>query len=182
MRRARPPLASPGYTLLEVMIAFAILMIGLLGFMHFQLMAMNSTNGGRMHTTAALVAQEVAAGLERLPFGDPLLSPTGSSGPTAPTPFGRLLDAAHEVTPGAHEWDDTAPIPGVRSAAEVGLEYERRWSVWGYSPTAGASPSVKLVAISITYREPRIGIPREVIYFTQVADPAGFAFNLTANQ
>lgn len=182
MRASRPPRAAAGFTLLEVMIAFTILIIGLLGFMHFQLVAMNSTNGARMHTTAALLAQEIASGLERLPFGDPLLAPTGDSGPDMPSPFGRLLDASWNVTEGAHAWADDTPVPGVRNAGEAGWEYQRRWTVWGYSPTAGAAPSVKLIAVSVVYQEPRIRYPREVVVFTQISDPAGFAFNIAANQ
>lgn len=178
-RRAPP---CPGLSLLEVMIAMAILLVGLLGMMHFQIVGITGNNGGRMHTIASELAQEMVAGIERLPYGDTLLDATGSTGPTAPTPFGSVLDGDGEVVSGVHEWSDGSPIPGVRSAAEVPIGFERRWTVWGYSPGSGGTPTVKLIAISVVYREPAIPLPREVVRYTQLFDPGALLSNIAASQ
>jgi hypothetical protein len=171
-----------GLTLIEVMIAFVILLVGLLGMMKFQIMGITSTAAGRKHTVATELAQELMAGIELLPFGDPLLDPPlGTSGPTPPTPFGPLT-AAGTVATGAHAWVDTSPIPGVRSASEAGEEYARRWTVWGYSPSSGALPAVKVVAVSVVYGEPLSGQPREVVLYTQLYESSAFISNVGANQ
>ena len=178
--RHAPP--ARGVTLLEVMIAMAILAVGLLGMMHFQIVGITGNNGGRMHTIAAELAQEMVSGIERLQFGDAMVAPTGSSGPTPPAPFGPVLDVDGEVTAGAHEWSDASPVPGVRLASEIPPEFERRWTVWAYSPTPGALPAAKLVAVSVVYLEPSIRYRREIVLYTQLSDVGTVLFNITANR
>ncbi|HSN91486.1 MAG TPA: hypothetical protein VLS93_09675 [Anaeromyxobacteraceae bacterium] len=178
--RLRP--APRGTSLLEVTIAMSILLVGLLGMMHFQIAGITGNNGGRMQGIATELAQEVMEGVERLPFGDPLLAPTGTTGPTQPVPFGSLLDGSGGILPGAHEWADATPIPGVRLAGEVPAEFERRWSVWGYSPGSGGSATVKVIAVSVVYREPALRFPREVVRYTQIFEPRALIVNVAANQ
>ncbi|HYD53573.1 MAG TPA: hypothetical protein VEA99_13140, partial [Gemmatimonadaceae bacterium] len=107
-------------------------------------------------------------------------------------PFGWL--AFESDLSSAHAWTDGL-IPGVRPDAndDSGVDdaggsattspvFERRWTVWGYAPTAGAAPAVKVVAVSVIYREPHTSLRREVVAYTQFFDSAAFALNLTANQ
>jgi prepilin-type N-terminal cleavage/methylation domain-containing protein len=172
--------ATPGLTLIEVMIALSILLVGLLGMMHMQIIGITSNNGGRMATVGTEVAQELVQGLERLPFGDPLLESTGTSGPSAPDPFGRLV-VGSAVATGAHEWSDSTPVPGVRASTEISPQFERRWTVWGFSPSAGALPAVKIIAVSVVYREPGLAIPREVVQYTQIFDSGALVAAIPAN-
>jgi hypothetical protein len=178
--RTRNPRAA-GLSLLEVLIAMSVLLVGILGMMQLQIFGITSNNGGRMQSVATELAQEVVAGVERLPFGDALLAPSGTTGPAAPTPFGRLVSGTTVAT-GAHAWDDSAPIPGVRASTAIPSGYERRWTVWGYSPSSGALPAVKLVAVSVVWYEPGIRFPREVVRYTQLVDAGAFVANLPANQ
>jgi prepilin-type N-terminal cleavage/methylation domain-containing protein len=174
--------ARRGFSLLEVMVALTVTLVGLLGMMQFQIFGIGANAAGRKHTQATKLAKELAAGMERLSFNDPALLPLGSTGPTAPAGFGRLV-VGNTLDPSpALEWSDSSPIAGVRSAAEVGTQFERRWTVWGYSPAAGAPPAVKIVAISVVYREAGFQTPREVLVYTQIHDPAALAANLAANQ
>ena len=175
------PRRSRGLTILEVMIALSMLLVGLLGMMHLQIIGIGSNNGGRLQTIGTEIAQELVSGLERLPFGDGLINATGTSGPTAPTPFGRLATGATIAT-GASEWSDsTMKVPGVRLDTELPPGFKRRWTVWGYSPSAGALPAVKLVAVSVTWREPALAMPREVVLYTQLYDASALVSNLPAN-
>lgn len=180
VRRPAPP--ARGVTLLEVTIAMAILLVGLLGMMHFQIAGITGNNGGRMQAIATELAQEVVSGVERIPFGDPIVASTGSTGPAAPAPFGSLLDGSGDVSPGAHEWSDATPIPGVRLAGEVPSGFQRRWSVWGYSPASGGTATVKVIAVSVIYVEPNLRFPREVVRYTQVFDAGALISNIAANQ
>lgn len=179
-RLHRAPL---GFSLLEVMVALTILLIGLVGMMQLQIFGIGANAGGRKHTIATELAQELGAGMERLAFNDPVLTPTGGTGPTIPAGFGRLVTGNTLQASVARAWSDASPIAGVRTAAEAGGEqFERRWTVWGYSPGVGASPAVKIVAISVVYREAGLQVPREVLLYAQIHDPAALAANLAANQ
>ncbi len=186
MIRPRPARRPAGFSLLEVMIALAVLTIGLLGMMHLQIIGIVSNDTGRKHTVATALASELVSGIERLPFGDPLLLPSGTTGPTAPTPFGRLVTGSTVTVTGTHQWNDTTQaVPGVRNTTEIGpdhSQYDRRWTVWGYAPSAGAIPIVKLVAVSVVYKERGMNIPREVVLYTQLNEPSSLTANITANQ
>jgi type IV pilus assembly protein PilV len=129
-------------TLIEVMVAMAILLIGMLGMLRMHLLGMHATTGGRMATQGEEIARELASGLERVQFGDPLLADTGSTGTVAPTPFGWLVAGDGSIATGAHEWSDATPVPGVRPSIELpSAAYSRRWTVWGYSEAAGGTAS-----------------------------------------
>jgi len=180
----RSPRRAPlGFSLLEVMVALTVLLIGLVGMMQLQIFGIGANAAGRKHTVATELAQELSAGMERLPFNDPILTPTGATGPTAPAGFGRLVAGNVLTSSVARAWSDASPISGVRTDTDLrGEAYERRWTVWGYSPAAGAPPAVKIVAISVVYREKGLQMPREVLLYTQIHDPAALAANLAANQ
>ena len=183
MLRATQYRGARGFSLLEAMIGLAVLSVGLIGMMKFQIFGITANNAGRRHTVATALAEELAAGLERLPFGDPLLASTGTPGPTAPTPFGRLVTGNAPTTAGAHHWSDTdQAVPNVRSATAAGDDYDRYWTVWGYTPSAGGVPVVKVVAVSVIYYERVLGIPREVVLYTQLNDPSTLISNIPANQ
>jgi hypothetical protein len=164
------------------MVALSILLVGLLGMMHLQVIGISSNNGGRLQTLGTEIAQELVSGLERLPFGDTRLTVTGTAGPTAPTPFGRLVIGA-TIASGATQWSDASAVavPGVRLDTELPPGFTRRWTVWGYSPSIGALPAVKIVAVSVTWREPALALPREVVLYTQLADAGSLVSNLPAN-
>lgn len=176
------PRRSRGLTILEVMIALSVLLVGLLGMLRLQIIGIGSNNGGRMQTVGTEIAQELVSGIERVPFRDDDLIPvTGAVGPTAPTPFGRLVTGATIAT-GANEWSDSGmKIPGVRLDSELPPGFKRRWTVWGYSPSLNALPAVKIVAVSVTWSEPALPMPREVVLYTQLYDPSAFVANLPAN-
>ncbi len=175
----RPRSSAAGYTLVEVIIALAILLIGLVGFMKLQVFGATSTNGGRMHSVASELAREVVTGIERLQFNTPALTETGSSGPTPPDGFGRLA-GVNPLPTGTHTFAD-GDIPGVRSNDDA-QPFQRRWTVWSWAPTAGGAPSVKLVAVSVIWTEPQSQIQREVVAYTQLSDSAAFSLNITANE
>lgn len=182
---ARTPTAR-GTSLIETMIAMTIMSIGLLGMWQMHVIGLGSTASGRRHTVAMAVAEELASGIERLAYGDNLVKDTGSTSPTPPTTFGRLVNLS-SIPSGVHTWNDTThAVPGVRPDSELrtvsDVKYERRWSVWGYSPAAGSRSAVKLVAVSVIWRDNGYSAPREVVVYTQLNDQSTFASTLGANQ
>lgn len=168
-----------GFTILEVMLALAILLVGLLGLMRLHVLGVSWGASARAQTRATQLALELRAGLEQLPSSDARLGVTGGWSATAPASFRPVLeDDADAVA-----WDDANPIPGVTrdSALERDPEdrarprFVRRWKVWGYSEMSGsvsAGAGARLIAISVTYRDKGSLLPREVVVYTQRADAA----------
>lgn len=199
---ARPVPRSPhGSSLIEVMIAMAVMAVGLLAMWNLHMVGITSTAAGRRHTIATALAQELLSGLERLAFTDPHLSEnhTGqgtAAGPPATALFGSLVTGAGSVRGGAHEWSDANPVAGVRLDSQMRekaegsarlvnsalLAYERRWTVWGLvSPQAGAAgttPGVKLIAVSVVWRDPPFARPREVVLYSQIPNAGSIVAGL----
>lgn len=158
-RQRRDP-RPRGLTLIEVTVALAILLVGLLGMLKLQLMAMGANHAARVQTQASQVARELVAGLERLPVTSGLLDATGS-GATAPPNFGPLQFGPAARVSAAHAYDDASPVPGTRTnaqlAAQGDVQYDRRWTVWDYQPAGvqasgvGNGAAAKIVAVSVRY-------------------------------
>jgi type IV pilus assembly protein PilV len=162
------------------MVALSILLVGLLGLLKLHVLGTTANAGGRMQTQATEIARELAAGLERLPFTDTRLS-GGTTSPTAPAPFGWLVQADGSIASGARVWSDADAVPGVRPSSVLPLGYQRRWTVWDYA-RSGAETAVRIVAVSVTWTEPAFGRPREVVLYTQVPNPAALMTSLANNQ
>lgn len=69
-------------TLIEVMIALAVLAVGLLAMLAMQVSAMRSGKYGRHTTQAAQLARDQMEFLHRLDWDDPLMGPTAWTAPT----------------------------------------------------------------------------------------------------
>ncbi len=198
-RRERAPLRSAnGSTLIELMIALGVLAVGLLAMWHLHVLGLTSTAAGRRHTVASAVARELVSGIERLGYADDRLSatylgPASDSGPPTSALFGSLVDASGAIrsVPSNHEWNDSDAqrIPGVRKNTEMpeqaeGTGYERRWTVWDVLPPGATSGAVgaKLVAVSVIWRDPPFARPREVVLYTQVANPSAIVSGMMSSQ
>ncbi len=191
----RPVSPARGSTLIELMIAMAVLVVGLLAMWSLHMVGLTSTSAGRRQTIATALARELVSGLERLSYGDPLLTDNVTGQPQGPSQFppagtfGNLVDGSGNIA-AAHQWGDALPVGGVRldselrEAAEASAHFERRWSVWGFvSPRApaGSPAGVKIIAVSVTWRDPPFTRPREVVLYTQVVNPASILTGLGAN-
>lgn len=185
---SRTRCSARGVSLIEVMVAMGVLAVGLLAMWNLHVIGLTSTAAGRRHSVATAIARELVSGLERLPFGDPrLANHVAATALPAGALFGSLVEAGGTIRAGAWEWSDATPVPGVRLASELpaeGTGYERRWTVWGLVSSdpsaAGMTPGVKLVAVSVVWRDPPFARPREVVLYTQVANPATLVTGLGA--
>lgn len=177
------PRTSRGFSLVELMIALAIMVGALVGLLKLQIVGLTSNNAGRMQMVANEAALELAGALERQAFADHFLDSTSANGPNTPTAgFGPLVSWDGSIdTSVAHDFNRT-PVPTVRSAAELGSEYHRYWTVWGYSPTAGGTPTVKLISVSVVWNQPGASRPGEVTVLTQLPDPSFVITNALAAQ
>jgi prepilin-type N-terminal cleavage/methylation domain-containing protein len=191
----RPSHARPrGVTLIEVTIALGILLIGLLGMLKLQFMGMGANHAARAHTIATSVARELAAGLEGVALDSSYLTANGS-GATAPAGFGPLATGPSSRVSGAHVYDDSEPIPGTRTDAQLAAEraditFDRRWTVWDYQPGTveatgvGNGAASKLVAVSVRYAYHQTGPAGqgsgEVVLYLQRGNPGLFLGGVAA--
>lgn len=178
--RRRP---ERGVTLLEAVISLALLLVGIVGMMHLQIVGVTADAGARAQTRALQLARELVAGIEKLDPADPLVaSHYSGTGANPPPAFGRLLQPDGTVaTSGFRPWDDATPIAGVTTdvalLARDGADpedatrplFQRRWSVW-QAETAATTGGVNLVAVSVTYREKALPGIREVVLLTHVSN------------
>lgn len=191
--RPRVRQRARGFSLIEVMIGLTILLVGLVPLLRLQIFGMASNSGARSHMVATQLAQELLSGIERLPFADPLVDTTETTGPTPPATFKPIVTGLGTIAEtGARRWNDsTAAVPGARSDASIkaaygpdeagGARFHRRWRVYGYSPAPGGVPTVKVVAVSVVWREPSLPRPREVVLYTELHNASAFLSGLTAN-
>lgn len=170
-----------GFTLLEAVISLSILLVGILGMMQLQIIGVTSDAGARAHTTALQLARELAASLEKLEVKNTALAEHYVA-LTPPAEFGHLVRGDGTlVTSGFTAWSDASPLAGVRTDAAIfsvyGTDpadpslplYQRRWSVW-QDQTAAVGGGVKLIAVSVTWRERALPRLREVVLLTHVSD------------
>lgn len=199
----RPPRPSPrGSSLIELMIAMAVIAVGLLAMWHLHVLGITSNAAGRRHTIATAIARELVSGLDRLAFSDDLISSHPNyraqgtpAGPPASALFGPLVagDGTIRTGAGVYEWNDaTMAVPGVRLDSQMrekgdsAAGYERRWTVWELlSPqpgAAGGTAGVKLIAVSVIWHDPPFARPREVVLYTQVANASSIISGLVSSE
>ncbi len=172
--------APHGVTLVELMIAMAITMVGMLGLMKLQVLALYSNQGARANTRAAQLARELATGIETLSPEDARLEPTAAAS------FGPLLSGTEAIQP-AHEYDDANAIPGVRLNASIERDplggdvpiFGRRWGVRELAP-GGVATGVRLVTVSIIWRERGLSQLREFVLFVPKPNPGAVLANAAA--
>lgn len=177
-----------GTTLVEAMVALAILLVGLLAMARFQIYGMTTTQGARAYTVASELAVELANGLSALPYNDARLSGVDSATPgVPPSGFGPLINATLPAT-GVHDYDDSNLIPQTHRDAELERDatdptlpvYRRRWSVWNVATTTTNNVTAKLIAVSVIWRERGLPNPREIVVYVHSELRGSFMADLNA--
>ena len=178
---------SPGFTLIEVMIALVVLLVGLLGLARLQVVGMQVNQASRAHTVAAQLAQELAGGLQRLDWDDGQVAPTGVVGSAPPPVFGTLLASVGSGS--YHSWSDSTPVPGVRLDSAITERdadgtptFKRRWTVWGVADGTGRPYGGRLIAVSVIFHERASSIPFEVVYYVSQGNAGVAMANAAAYQ
>jgi hypothetical protein len=173
-------------TLIELMIAMAVLSFGLLAMWQLHAVGLTSNASARRTTAAVALANELISGLERVGYSDALVSGPADSA-TPPSDFGPLVSGYGTIASpsGLHTWSDGTPVPGVRLDTQIremgdkSSNFARRWSVWAVSsPKPGVPPGTKVIAVSVTWNDPPLTRPREVVLYTYIPNPAVLEFSL----
>jgi len=136
---------SRGFTLVEIVIAMAILGIATAGLVHMQISSSSTLTDSRYLTTAVTLAQDKMEELKTLALNHPDLSDTlpGNNGTLKQVTDPLMAD--HAEDPLMIETEGTSAALDMRLAA-----YKRFWNVADNFPCAGR----KTVAVIVTW-EPR---------------------------
>ncbi|MCC6642767.1 MAG: prepilin-type N-terminal cleavage/methylation domain-containing protein [Deltaproteobacteria bacterium] len=131
-----------GFTLVELMIALAVLGFGLLAMTLMQLTAMSGARAGRHTTQAAVIARDQMETFQRLAWASPQLAAT--AGWTAPVAVTNVPDGA----------------PGVEQS------YALSWRV-----TNVDASWIKNIDVRVTWNEPSLAGKTLTISGTRYNDP-----------
>ena len=144
-----------GFSLLEVLIAMAILAIGLLAVAGMQIHTMEGNDFSQDMTEAMILAQDTAENLAMLGFNSPSLADTdgGANWNAATNDFNIQSDLGN-----VDQLDPGSPY----NINEV--QYNVGWYVQANTPIQ----NVTTVALVITWTDQ---IPRQIVYRMTIADP-----------
>ena len=142
MNRSNSTMPESGFTLIEIVIAMAILGIATAGLVHMQISSSSTLTDSRYLTTAATLAQDKMEELKTLAGNHPDLSDTnpGNNGALKQVTDPLLADHAEDHLMVASE--------GSAAALDMRLPaYKRFWNVADKAPCAGR----KTVAVIVTW-------------------------------
>jgi type IV pilus assembly protein PilV len=128
MRRIARRRPEEGFTLIEVLIAFAVLAVGMLALAAMQIHAMRGGRSGRHLSEAATIARSQIEDFQRLAFADPALVATG--GWSAAQTVDRVVQA--------------------NPSDQVEQSYALQWRISDLNP----GPTLKAIDVRVTWNEP----------------------------
>jgi prepilin-type N-terminal cleavage/methylation domain-containing protein len=171
MRTPRPS----GFTLLEVLLAASILLIGAVGMLSLHVHGLRLEGDSRRITRATAIAQDMMDQIAIWPWGDPRLGTATSldAGPLAtlgdPTrafeastpPTASFSDASGGLTTGGTTWN------GIPLSTTQAAGYERYWNV-AYVDDSNGNGTPDAVRIAVIVRYPvTLGFRRVVLLGTK---------------
>ncbi len=160
-------------SIIEALVAGAVLLIGLFGIAGLQLVAVSTNFEGRSIAQASAIATSFASNISRWDYTDTRLSAratvTSLTDPaiTSSYDMGRSSTASYQV-----EYSDVASDPnalnsGALSSSFPGLstdvdrdgkiDFRRYWNVYAVDPTSSGTPTGKLVQVIVRWKEPSYG-------------------------
>lgn len=167
-----------GTSLIEAMIAIAVLLLGMAGFASLQTIVVRGNHFARRIAAASTLATDFTENVKRWPYTDSRLNPatpvliTGcttvtlnlctAAVPTASWDLGRLLIPTY-----APQFDDSvlgASWQGISADVDPTVmtgtdpnEFFRYWNVYDIDPGGTGVPLGKLVQVIIRWKEPVFG-------------------------
>lgn len=178
-----------GVTLIESMIAMGVMLVGLLGMAHMQVLAVRSNAMAQKMTVASGLAADFAQNVARWNFDDARLTPTRTV--TAFTDAAVLV--THDLgsnplvqnTPARPQFSEDPADLNAANAGSLGSyegattdidkdgkpDLQRYWTVFAYDPDSDGTANGKMVVIVIRWKEPGYGF-RQVVMTTFKLNPA----------
>lgn len=170
----RPTGRQRGLTLIEAMIAMAVLLIGATGMMAMNGQAVRLNADGRRMTRAVAIAEDMVAQLELWDYTDPRLANTTTANDAdygdstfafegAPGSFA-ADHAEADLTMGGADWN------GLPTADLAAGQFERYWNVAEIDDANGNGvPDARRIAVIV--RWPQGGGYRRIVLYLAKANP-----------
>jgi Tfp pilus assembly protein PilV len=166
-RRPQNRASERGTSLIESMIAMAIVLVGLLGFASLQIVTSRVNHFNKRMAQASAMATDMAENVMRWSYADSRLSPSGMATINSTTDaslvskwdLGRATTPAYTVQFSEAAGNLGTDYQGI--AADVdgdgSAEFTRYWNV--YAANFGGTPAAngKLVQIIVRWKEPGFG-------------------------
>jgi type II secretory pathway pseudopilin PulG len=180
--------ASRGFTLVEAMVASAILMIALAALLPLQVLGARINRFSERTLDATLLATDLSENITRWAYTDARLTPLLTVSSLSDSAIAGRWDmgtSAH-ASQTAEFSDSPNQDPNAGSYAALGTTYQglssdvdgdgtpdftRYWNVYAVDATGSGTPSGKLVQIVVRWNEPQVGW-HQVVVTTFKRNPA----------
>lgn len=167
-RRAR----LRGFTVLESMVAMAVLLIGAMGVASLQAMGSRMNGDARVMTRAVAIGQDLVEQIHAWDyFNDPRLQNVNAANDPDFADSAAAFEGPVSATLYDHAEAELEAVPwfGIPAASVEELGFERYWNVAPYlDPATGSELGLK---IAVIVRWDRGGAPRRIVLVTYVRDP-----------
>jgi prepilin-type N-terminal cleavage/methylation domain-containing protein len=186
MSRRRP--AARGFTLVEAMVASAILLIAIAALLPLQVMGARMNRFSERTLDGTLLATDLSENITRWTYTDPRLNPlqTISSFNDSAVSSRWDMGTSAQATTTAEFSDSPKPDQNAGTYNALGPRYQglssdvdndgtadftRYWNVYAVDTTGSGTPSGKLVQIIVRWNEPQVGW-HQVVVTTFKRNPA----------
>ena len=163
-----------GFTLVEAMIASAILIISLAALLPLQVIGVRMNRWSERTLDASLLATDLSENIARWSYSDARLAPLGTvssfsdSTVAAGWDMGTSAHASHRAQfSDSPSTDQNAGAYNALGASYQGLssdldgdgkpDFTRYWNVYAIDLTGSGTPSGKLVQVIVRWNEPNVG-------------------------
>ena len=186
MSPRRPP--SRGFTLVEALVASAILMIALAALLPLQVMGARMNRLSEKTLDGTLLATDLSENITRWSYNDPRLNPLQTVSSFSDSAVSARWDMGTDARASqtAEFSDSPSPDSNAGKYAALGSSYQglssdidgdgtpdftRYWNVYAVDATGSGTPSGKLIQIIVRWNEPQVGW-HQVVVTTFKRNPA----------
>jgi len=183
----RPPV-SRGFTLVEALVASAILMIAIAALLPLQMMGARLNRFSERTLDGTLLATDLSENITRWSYTDPRLNSLQTISSFSDSAVAARWDMGTSARSSqmAEFSDSPLPDPNAQSYAALGTSYQgvssdvdgdgkpdftRYWNVYALDATGSGTPSGKLIQIIVRWNEPQVGW-HQVVVTTFKRNPA----------
>jgi prepilin-type N-terminal cleavage/methylation domain-containing protein len=185
-RFARAPLPARGFTLIEAMMAMAVLLVSALALASMQVMGTRTNRFGDRMVQASALATDLGESMQRWDYSDTRLAMLSTKTDSNDSVIAGTWDMGRDATSAfTAEYSDLASDPNATNQDALGAtwrgldndvdrdgtpDFTRYWNVYGLNLTGGAGEDGKLIQIIVRWKEPGVGY-HQVTHSTYKRNP-----------
>jgi len=171
---SRAPSPSRGFTLVEAMVASAILMIALAALLPLQVMGARMNRWSERTLDASLLATDLSENIARWSYSDGRLTPLATVSTFSDSTLASTWDMGTSARASHRAQYSDSPTPDQNATTYDGLgatyqglsadvngdgtpDFTRYWNVYAIDLTGSGTPSGKLIQVIVRWNEPNVG-------------------------